>query len=162
MESFVKNYYFIFEAGGEIKDAEKEDDALELLNKRARDIAANFRELGNSAKAYEGDGADRDLAELLYNHYNPKTKERESFYERTLRIRDDRRIVKEHFPDEEIPFDIKNLIAPKSIDLNDSPSYVLIDGMYRSLFYFARKNSPLVYGNGRRMALCSPFLRLWL
>lgn len=140
LDTYRKHYYFIFELQGEdMKSIQTEEDGIALINRKAEEIASGFRSLGNDVLLFTSN-EDGKLSELLYNYYNRATRRNEPYNKRVMRIRDDRAKVMELLPDADIPFDFRNLIAPKSIDFNESPSYMVIDGMYRSHF-FVRGNT---------------------
>ena len=137
LDTYRKHYYFIFELQGEdLKNIQTEEEGINIINRKAEEIASGFKSLGNDVILFTSN-EDGKLTELLYNYYNRATQRKESYNQRVMRIRDDRAKVVERFPDADIPFDLRNLIAPKSIDFNESPSYMVIDGMYRS-HYFVR------------------------
>ena len=135
LDTYRKHYYFIFRLEGEeTRGIQTEEEGVNVLNRKAEEVASFFRSLGNEVITFTSND-DGKLSELLYDYYNRITEGRESYNQRVVRIRDDRQKVCELLPDADIPFDIRNLLAPKSIDFNESPSYVVINGMYRSHFF---------------------------
>ena len=142
LDTYRKHYYFIFQLQGEeVKGIQTEEEGINIINRKAEEIASGFKGLGNDVFLFTSN-EDGKLSELLYNYYNRATKNTEPYNKRVLRIRDDRAKVLEMLPDADIPFDIRNLIAPKSIDFNESPSYMVIDGMYRSHFFVRGNTMP--------------------
>ena len=140
LDTYRKHYYFIFQLQGEeLKGIQSDAEGINIINRKAEEIASGFRSLGNDVLLFTSN-EDGKLSEMLYNYYNRETRRYENYNQRVVRIRDDRYKVKELIPDADIPFDLRNLLAPKSIDFNESPSYMVIDGMYRSHF-FVRGNT---------------------
>lgn len=142
LDTYRKHYYFIFRLEGEeTRGIQTEEEGVNVLNRKAEEVASFFRSLGNEVITFTSND-DGKLSELLYDYYNRITEGRESYNQRVVRIRDDRQKVCELLPDADIPFDIRNLLAPKSIDFNESPSYVVINGMYRSHFFVRGSTIP--------------------
>ena len=142
LDTYRKHYYFIFELEPEeLRGIKNEEEAILKLKRKTETISSAFRSIGNDV-ILDGDTDDGKTAELLYGYYNRKTSNFESYNERVLRIQSDRAKVIREMPDLDIPFDLKNIIAPKSIDFNESPSYMIIDGMYRSHFFVRGATMP--------------------
>ncbi len=142
LDTYKKHYYFIFELEqSEMRGINTDDEAIVALKRKTATITSAFTGIGNEVLlAEESDGGR--IAEILYGYYNRNTASFETYNSRVLRIRDDRSKVAERIPDKEIPFDFRNLIAPKSIDFNESPNYMVIDGMYRSHFFIRGATMP--------------------
>jgi len=147
MESYKTHYYFIFELSDDDKKGLKsEEAAIDMMHKRTSEIRAAFRATRNEAILLDPDPATEKklLARMLYGYYNRRSKEYEPFESRVKRIKEDKEKIKKLLPEmaEDINFDMKNLIAPRSIDFCESPSYVVIDGMYKSHFFVRGKTIP--------------------
>lgn len=155
-QTFSKHYYFIFEyeppAYG--KPLTEEGDIISALNEKARDIIKSFNALGNELIIKQGEDIDVSLATLIYDHYNRGICRREPFKVRTNRVVNDIKRIKGVEREEDLPdVDFKTLLAPKSIDFNDSPEYVVIDGIYKSHFFIPGNSIPsYVYTNGGWLA----------
>lgn len=143
-ETFERSYYLIFEYERPEfeKVARSEEDVIASLNNRATQIRSELHAIGNDVYTYEGQEGTIDLAELLYKHYNRKTSIGEPFQYRVRRVEHDVNAVQENIAseDERVRSTIKTLLAPKSIDTELSPDYMVVDGMYRG-FYYIRSNS---------------------
>lgn len=142
LDTYRKHYYLIFELEPEeLRGVKDEDEIMAKLKRKSESISAAFRSLGNEVLLDEEKDSGR-ICEILYSYYNRKTSRTENYNSRVARIRDDREKVKEILPDSDIAFDFRNLIAPKSVDFNESPSYMVIDGMYRSHFFVRGSSMP--------------------
>lgn len=135
LETYKKHYYFIFELEAhERRGIESDEAAAAALKRKTDTIRASFESIGNAVLLSDEEDSGR-IAELLYGYYNRRTSCFEPYNERVIRIRDDSQKVQDRLPGKEIPFDFRNIIAPKSVDFNESPNYMVIDGMYRSHFF---------------------------
>lgn len=142
LDTYRKHYYFIFELEPEeLRGVKDEDEIMARLQRKSESVAAAFRSIGNEV-LLDSETDDGKISEILYEYYNRRTSKEESYNERVVRVRDDRDRVREKYPQIDIPFDFRNLIAPKSIDFNESPSYMVIDGMYRSHFFVRGATMP--------------------
>ena len=147
LDSYKKHYYFIFELEeDDLKGITSQEEAVQLLKVRTQELRNAFRQTGNNAILLDPDPKTEKklLGSLLYNYYNRRSKESESFEARVKRMQSDMLKVQKLLPEmaEEINFDMKNVIAPRSIDFCESPSYVVIDGMYKSHFFVDGKSIP--------------------
>ena len=137
LDTYRKHYYFIFTLEPEeLHDIKSEAEAISALKRKTESVSSAFRSLGNEVML-DSETDDGRISEILYEYYNRRSSNFETFNSRVKRIQDDREKVRELLPESEIPFDFRNLIAPRSIDFNESPNYMVIDGMYRT-HYFVR------------------------
>ena len=142
LDTYRKRYYFMFELEPEeLRGIKTEEEAIQALKRKSESISSQFRSIGNDVMLDSVTDNGR-ISELLYSYYNRKTSNFEPYNDRVLRIQADRDKVRAILPDKEIPFDFRNLIAPKSIDFNESPNYMVIDGMYRSHFFVRGSTMP--------------------
>lgn len=142
LDTYRKHYYFIFELEPEeLRGVKDEDEIMEKLKRKSESVSTAFRSLGNEVLLDEAKDSGR-ICEILYSYYNRRTAREENYNSRVARFRDDREKVRSILPDSDIPFDFRNLIAPKSIDFNESPAYMVIDGMYRSHFFVRGSSMP--------------------
>lgn len=142
LNTYKKHYYFIFELEpSEMRSINSDEEAISAIKRKTASIRNSFNSIGNEVLFAEEEDSGR-IAELLYGYYNRNTASFESYNDRVVRIRDDRAKVAARIPDKDIPFDFRNLIAPKSIDFNESPNYMVIDGMYRSHFFIRGSSMP--------------------
>lgn len=147
-----KHYYYIFEyeppSWGEA--AKTEEDIINALNKKTQEVIDCFASLGNEVLVSQGEDPDVTLANLIYNHYNRYLCEYETFKDRAHRIAGDTRKINRLTDADPMPdADFKTLFAPKNIDFNESPDYVLINGIYKSHFFIPGSSIPkMVYTNG--------------
>lgn len=138
LESFKTRYFFIFELSQEdLGSAKTESEIFELLKRKSEDVRSSFKSVGNDVIVLDPGEETKYVGEILYKYYNRRTKEYEPYKNRAERIKKDRNKVNELLPNSNIEMDFKSIIAPKSIDFCESPSYMVIDGMYRS-HYFVR------------------------
>lgn len=147
MDSYKTHYYFIFElSDDDRRGLGSEEEAIKLLKQRTAELRAAFRSTKNDAILLDPDPATEKkvIAKMLYGYYNRRSKEYESFESRVQRVIEDRDKVRKLLPEMEnqIEFDMRNLIAPRSIDFCESPSYVVIDGVYKSHFFIRGKTIP--------------------
>ena len=147
LDSYKKHYYFIFELGeDDMRSVTNQEEAVRLMKQRTNELRIAFRQTGNNAILLDPDPKTEKklLGNLLYNYYNRRSKEYESFKARVERMQSDKLKVQKLLPEmaDEIEFDMKNIIAPRSIDFCESPSYVVIDGMYKSHFFVDGKTIP--------------------
>ena len=145
-QTFKKHYYYIFEyeppAYG--KGASSESEAIAALNRKADEIISNFKSLGNKVKITRPEEQDWELCNILYDYYNRKICSYENFESRLDRIEHDVKAINGIPQDEEAPddSDFKSILAPKSIDFNESPNYMVIDGQYRCHYFAPGRNIP--------------------
>lgn len=143
LDSFIKHYYFIFELGSEdLRSVRNEEEAIEMMCRKAEEVKAGLRTSGNEVLVLDADTENRYIAELLYNYYNRRSMYYEPYEMRNKRISEDRKKVNEIVPNANIPTDFRSLVAPRSIDFCESPSYMVIDGMYRSHFFIRGTTIP--------------------
>lgn len=144
-QTFRKHYYYIFEYETALYEepATTETAIIEALNRKTRDVINSFKALGNEVVVTPGVDPDVSLANLIYNSYNKFICHTETFKERTRRITDDIRKVNRLSDSDPLPdVDFKTLFAPKNIDFNESPDYMLIGGMYRTHFFVPGPSVP--------------------
>lgn len=144
-QTFRKHYYYIFEYEPPQygKPANTEEEVIAAVNKKAREVKDAFNSIGSKVVLKEAADEDVSLAELLYNSYNRRICRTEPFKSRVRRITDDiRRINKMEEYDELPDVDFKTILAPKSIDFNESPTYMVIGGLYKSHFYIPGYSIP--------------------
>ena len=142
-----RHYYLIFEYEPQQfhAAASTEDQVINALNERASQIKGNFRDIGNEVLCYtysENSDCDIDLAELLYKHYNRRTSATQPFESRVNRIETDAAKLLNITTDDLPVSNIKSLLAPKSIDTEESPDYMVVDGLYRGFFYIKSNSYP--------------------
>ena len=137
-QTFRKHYYYIFEYEPPMfgDPPSSEAEIIDELNKKAREIISSFRALGNERVVTQGVDEDVVLANLIYNYYNRFVSRSEPFRSRSRRIVNDIRKINGLSDTDPLPdADFKTLLAPKSIDFNESPDYMIQDGIYRSHFF---------------------------
>ena len=142
-QTFERHYYLIFEYEPQKygRSATTEDDVIAELNHRAEQIRTDFHAIGNDVIIFASAESSIDLAELIYKHYNRRTCMSESFDERVRRIEaDSEKVNGLTYGDDLVVQDIRNILAPKSIDTEESSDYMVVDGMYRG-FYYIKSNS---------------------
>lgn len=143
-ETFERNYYLIFEYEVEQyeKVAQTEEEVIAALNNKANHIKSELHSIGNEVITYTEEDSSIELAELIYNHYNRRTSMTEPFGYRVSRVDHDAQIIASEIAkdDEYVPSDIRSILAPKSIDTELSPDYMVIDGVYRG-YYYVKANS---------------------
>ena len=144
-ETFERNYFMIFEYEpsrfGQV--AKTEEDVIISLNNRAEQIKTELHGLGNDVITYTTQEENIDLAELIYNHYNRRTHLSEPFGSRIQRIEQDSLKVNGLTQEDDLVVqDIRSILAPKSIDTELSPDYMVVDGMYRGFFYIKANSYP--------------------
>jgi len=151
-QTFRKHYYYIFEYEQPPygKAPTNENEIINALNEKTKEVISSFQALGNDLVVKQGEDIDVSLATLLYNHYNRGIYRQETFKDRTARIVHDIKRINQLQGDESLPdADFKTLLAPKSIDFNESPDYVVIDGIYKSHFFIPGDKIPSnVFTNG--------------
>lgn len=142
-DTYTRQYYFIFEYEPlkYEKSATSEDDVILSLNRRAEKIRSDFHNIGNEVYIFTDANSSIELAELIYKQLNRRSSMRESFSSRVQRIQDDSiRVNNLSNSDDLVVKDIRTLLAPRSIDTEECPDYMIVDGMYRG-FYYIRGNS---------------------
>lgn len=147
LQTTEKHYYLIFEYEdkGYSKAATSEEELIERINQKAKQIRNDFHSIGNDVIVMTGPNSSKRVAELLYNFYNPQTSRMEPFNYRVRRIMEDTKIVTGIKDEKNLPpADIKTLLAPKSIDTEESPDYIVIDGMYKGHFFIKSNTYPLI------------------
>lgn len=147
LDSYIKHYYFIFELGeDDMRSVTSQEEGVALMKQRTKELRSQFRQTGNNAILLDPDPKTEKkmLGKLLYEYYNRRSKDFEPFESRVKRMQEDKLKVQKLLPEmaDEIEFDMKNIIAPRSIDFCESPSYVVIDGMYKSHFFVDGKTIP--------------------
>lgn len=142
--TFEKHYYLIFEYeknafGYSVKN---EEEIFIALNQKAEAIKSEFHNMGNEVLLFNTKSGDKELAHLIYKHYNKNTSHKESFEDRVIRWQTDTMLVNGINRIEDLPpyKDIKPLLAPKSIDSEESSDYIIVDGTYHGT-YFIRSHS---------------------
>lgn len=146
-QTFERHYYLIFEYETQKygRNATTEDEVIAALNHRAAQIRTDFHTIGNDVLIFTDEDSSIDLAELVYKHYNRRTCMTESFDERVRRIESDSEKVNDlSYGDDLVVQDMRTLLAPKSIDTEESPDYMVVDGMYRGFFYVKSNSYPPV------------------
>ena len=144
-ETKEKHYYLIFEFEQQKfqSRATSEDEIIESLNSRAERIRSYFHDMGNEVICFTYSNCDYELANMVYKFYNRNTCNRETFDDRLNRIEQDTMILSDTALAEDLEVeDIKTLLAPKSIDTEESPEYMIIDGMYRAFYYIKSRSYP--------------------
>lgn len=137
-----RHFYLIFEyeAEHEMFRETEQSAILNRLETKAMEIENYLAKVGNGV--VKNDNPDRTTAEMLYNYYNRKTLITEPFSSRVDRIIDDMMKVTGIENEGLLPdADIKNLIAPKSIDTTD-PDYMIVDGVYKTHLYIDGDSYP--------------------
>ena len=160
-QTFRKHYYYIFEYEPPLygDPASTEIEIIESLNKKAMEVINSFRALGNEVVVAQGEDIDVHLANLIYNHYNKLICKNESFKTRSHRIVADIRKINGLSDSDPLPdVDFKTLFAPKNIDFNESPDYMLMGGLYKSHFFIPGAGIPnTVYTSGGWLTALSNF-----
>jgi len=135
--------YFIFEYDQEndyyrsLTDQER----LDSMQNTERNIISEFSSLGNTV--FEHAEPDIDVCELLYSLYNRRIYLEESFQKRLKRISKDRTFAYETLNKAQPPFvNLRDILAPRSINTCDGADYLLVDGLYCSYFYVDRDGFP--------------------
>ena len=142
LDTYRKHYYFIFELEAEeLRGVKSEEEIIAKLKRKSESVSSAFRSMGNEV-LLDTEKDNGRISEILYYYYNRRTSKDEVYNDRVERVKLDREKVKTILPGSDIPFDFRNLIAPKSIDFNESPSYMVIDGMYRSHFFVRGSSMP--------------------
>lgn len=144
-ETFERSYHLIFEYEPPKfgQAAKTEEDVIESLNSRAEQIKTELHALGNDVITYTSHNENIDLAELIYKHYNRRTCVTEPFSNRVQRIENDSLKVNNFNQNDDLNIqDIRSILAPKSIDTEISPDYMVVDGMYRGFFYIKSNSYP--------------------
>lgn len=151
-QTFRKHYFYIFEYEPPLygDPARTEEEVIESLNKKSAEVVESFRSLGNDLVVSPVEDPDVVNANLIYEHYNRIFCKKETFKDRSHRIVDDIRKINGLSEDDPLPdVDFKTLFAPKNIDFNESPDYILINGIYKSHFFIPGSSIPSnVYTSG--------------
>lgn len=152
LQTYKKHYYYIFEYEPPMygEPASSESEAIATVNRTAQEVEAGFKALGNKVAASKFKDEDRAIANILYNYYNRSICNEEPFSSRVKRITDDIKRINGLQEGDPLPdVDFKAMLAPKGIDFLESPSYMVIDGMYRSHFFIPGDSIPtFVYTDG--------------
>lgn len=160
-QTFRKHYYYIFEYEPQFfKQAlTEEDDIIDAVNMKAREVISHFKALGNDLVIKQDEDEDVALSNIIYNHYNKFICRTESFKDRTTRIVSDIRKINNLSENDPLPdVDFRTLFAPKNLDFNESPDYMLLGGLYRSHFFIPGSGIPnTVYTTGGWLSALSNF-----
>ena len=160
-QTFRKHYYYIFEYEPPLygDPATSEAEIIEDLNKKTAEVIRSFKALGNEVIVTQGEDPDVSLAVLLYNYYNKFICRNETFRDRSRRIVSDIRKINGLSDSDPLPdVDFKTLFAPKSIDFNESPDYMVMGGMYKTHFFIPGAGIPSnVYTSGGWLTALSNF-----
>ena len=160
-QTFRKHYYYIFEYEPEAFKTPytNEDEIIDAVNLKAREVISHFRALGNDLVIRQDENEDVALANLIYNHYNKFICRTETFRDRSRRIVSDIRKINKLSEDDPLPdADFRTLFAPKNLDFNESPDYMLLGGLYRSHFFIPGSGLPnVVYTTGGWLSALSDF-----
>lgn len=143
MQTYKRHYYFIFEYEPPLygNAPTTTEGVITALNEKAQEIIGEFRSIGN--KIYVSDNEDYDLCVLLYDYYNRAICRMENFQSRVDRIsRDIKKINRMQENDRMPDVDFKTLLAPKGIDFNESPNYMIIGGEYRAHYFIPGDRIP--------------------
>lgn len=129
-QSNEKHYFLIYEYEGDYETQRKSND-IESIYQTMKDmeifIRSEFMAMGNKVVDYDLDDENGQLTRILYNFFNRKTCEQESFEERMLRIiSDDKKF--NHTTEAEMT-EIRDFIAPKGVE-RITPDIIIMDGLY--------------------------------
>lgn len=144
-QTLRKHYYYIFEYEPPLYGAPATSEAEKIsdLNQKAAEVINSFAAIGNEVVVTPGEDIDVALANLVYNHYNKVLCGAESFRDRSRRIVSDIRKINGYSENDPLPdADFRTLFAPKSIDFNESPNYMLLNGIYQSHFFIPGAGIP--------------------
>ena len=136
--SVERHYYLIYEyePDAEFFRRKNQDEILLALSLKTQSIISGFKAIGNIIR---GVPSDADIAEFLYEQYNRLSLNKYPFSSRVDRIINDTMRINELNDESQLPpADIRDLVAPRSIDTTH-PEFMIIDGMYRS-HYFIRSD----------------------
>lgn len=145
--SYDRHYYFIFEYKPDIYDKRKvqnENDILAALNKQADHLISDFHSIGNDVILANAKIQDTELLKFLYEYYNPRTSRHESFNDRVERIHSDQQKLNPHIEQNKSFVDLRDLVAPKSLDFINGNDYYIMDGMYYSHLFVRSASYPSV------------------
>ena len=142
--TYKRHYYFIFRYEPPLygNPPTTEEGVIAELNVRAQEVIAEFRSLGN--KVFVAENENYTLCTLLYDYYNRAICRAEPFDSRLDRIESDIRRINKFTENDILPdIDFKTILAPKGIDFNESPSYMIIGGQYRAHYFIPGDRIPM-------------------
>lgn len=134
-QSIEHRFYIIFQYKREIyADNETKEDILAQLEAQAEAVITGLERLGNSVLQWEN--PTPDVCEFIYNHYNRRLIQKESFPDRLKRYDHDVQFINNTLAKKDLKsVYIKDILAPRSLNTRESPEYMIVDGMYYSHFY---------------------------
>lgn len=141
-EALSEQFLIIYEYEGNPVDKKKSTDINEIRSSMeyTKYLAQNyFSKMDNAI--VDHDNENMFLTEVLYQMLNPKSSQQETVKQRISRIYTDNMAVAasigEPLEDEDI--DHVHYIAPRGINFKKHPNYTIVDGMYQTYIFIARK-----------------------
>ena len=140
-EALSRRYFVVFEYEPSTNRKRTLDEIAEELDRVAQKIKYNLGQCGN--ECIDPSNEDFFQAEILYQFYNRRTSNEESFAARVRRVVSDTMKIQglregiDAYPD--IP--VVDYIAPRGIDFTH-PDYFICDGMYQAILMVKKDGYP--------------------
>lgn len=140
-DSTKNRFFYIFEYEGiEGKKSTNLNEIYEQMAQITHSLRQLFNGMGNYVYDYSLSADAISIAEILYSHYNPKSRKTEPFDIRMSKITEARNFYSAYGKEAVVPF--ADYIAPRGLSFGKTGDYVLMDGTYQTYLVLKANSFP--------------------